>query len=320
MMTVEYLDGVVIGLISDERADHGKFIGHLRQPRKCFANLESGYVRRDRPPRAGNFFWRQGLQVEHVLVGRPTDQVDHDHRLDRTTGPGRGLPPKSWGSVRPPMPSVPILRKFRRVNRSQNEGPGNGRPCSVSMHEAPNAGERNASEFRASVLLGPRRGMRLAKRWAGAKRDAGRRMAGCEGNQSDFDACRLARRHSHGGTGFGSAHSPRRCSVAEKQNGDVDSLTPIPRAGSAAASGVLERVRLRRRAALSVLACVALIVVATLFCFSILHVGPTSGSADVDAHASAEPRVRFPASRGPVRSAPKPDYCAARPESRTRCL
>ena len=112
-MTVEYLDGVVIGLISDERADHGKFIGHLRQPRKCFANLESGHVRRDRPPRAGNFFWRQGLQVEHVLVGRPTDQVDHDHRLDRTTGPGRGLPPQELGqrqaadAQRPDLEEIP---------------------------------------------------------------------------------------------------------------------------------------------------------------------------------------------------------------------
>ena len=40
------------------------------------------------------------------------------------------------GSVNPPRPSVPILKKFRRFNRSQKELELD-RPCSVSMDQLP---------------------------------------------------------------------------------------------------------------------------------------------------------------------------------------
>ena len=91
-------------------------------------------VGRDRPPRTGDLFRREWLQVEHVLVRRAADQINHD---DRLLPSGRRREPlrlsKVEASSAPPRPSVPILRKFRRDIRSQNANREDRFPWSVSM-------------------------------------------------------------------------------------------------------------------------------------------------------------------------------------------
>ena len=115
MVAVEDLDGVVIGLVADERADDDELVHDPGQPRQRLADLDAGDVGRDRPPRAGDLLRRVGLEVEHVLVRRPADQVDQDDRLRATTDtPACASARNRPGNVRPPSPSAPIWRNPRR--------------------------------------------------------------------------------------------------------------------------------------------------------------------------------------------------------------
>jgi hypothetical protein len=68
MMAVEHLDGVVIRLIADQRADDGQPVHHARQARKRFADLHAIDIGGDGPPRTGDFLRRVRLEVEHVLM------------------------------------------------------------------------------------------------------------------------------------------------------------------------------------------------------------------------------------------------------------
>ena len=93
VVAVEDLDGVVVGLVADQRADDDELVHHPRQPRERLADLDAGDVGRDRPPRPGDLLRGVGLEVEHVLVRRPADQVDQDDRLVRPP-PRLGLGPQ----------------------------------------------------------------------------------------------------------------------------------------------------------------------------------------------------------------------------------
>ena len=65
----------------DQRADDSELIHHLREPRHQLADLYSGHVGRDRLEFPANLGRRIRLEIEHVLVRRPSRQVDHDDRL-----------------------------------------------------------------------------------------------------------------------------------------------------------------------------------------------------------------------------------------------
>ncbi len=79
MMAVEHLDRVVVALVADQRAYDDQLVHDPRQAGEGFANLDAGDIGGDRPPRAGDLLGRVRLQVEHVLMWRPADQVDEDH-------------------------------------------------------------------------------------------------------------------------------------------------------------------------------------------------------------------------------------------------
>ena len=72
-----------------------------RQPRKRFANLDAVDVGRDRPPRPGDFLGGVGLEIEHVLMRRPADQVDQDDRFVRRAHARRFLGPQKLRQRKP---------------------------------------------------------------------------------------------------------------------------------------------------------------------------------------------------------------------------
>ena len=97
VVAVVHLDGVVVGLVADQRADDDELVHDPGQPREGFANLDAGDVGGGRLPRAGDFLGGVGLEIEHVLVRRAADQVDQDHRLVRRPDPGGRLGPQEAG-------------------------------------------------------------------------------------------------------------------------------------------------------------------------------------------------------------------------------
>ena len=62
-------------------ADEADLAGDRGDLRKQLADVDARDVRGDRSMRPGDFGGRVRLQVEHVLVRRPTRKEDHDHRL-----------------------------------------------------------------------------------------------------------------------------------------------------------------------------------------------------------------------------------------------
>ena len=77
----------MISLVADQRANDGELIAHLCQLGKGFADVHARDVGMDRFPRTGEFLWGFGFQVEHVLVGRSADEVDHDDGFGRPALP-----------------------------------------------------------------------------------------------------------------------------------------------------------------------------------------------------------------------------------------
>ena len=63
--------------------DDRQFIHHPRHARHKLADLDTGHVGSDRAELTTNFRRRLGLEIEHVLVWRPSRQEDHDDRLFR---------------------------------------------------------------------------------------------------------------------------------------------------------------------------------------------------------------------------------------------
>ena len=72
---------IVRPLGSDDRADEGEFVRHLRHARQLLADLNAGDVRFDGTELAAVFGGCVGLHVPHVLVRRTARQEDHDDRL-----------------------------------------------------------------------------------------------------------------------------------------------------------------------------------------------------------------------------------------------
>ena len=72
--------GMVAGAVhGGDGADDGVLVGHARQPRHQFADVEAGHVGTDRPKLAAVIDRRIGLHVEHVGVRRPARHPDADH-------------------------------------------------------------------------------------------------------------------------------------------------------------------------------------------------------------------------------------------------
>ena len=71
----------VVAVAMAHRTNQGILVRHGRQPRKMLADLHAGHTGRDGTKRPAIFGRRVGLQVEHVEVGRPAEQVDQDARL-----------------------------------------------------------------------------------------------------------------------------------------------------------------------------------------------------------------------------------------------
>ena len=77
----EALEGVVVSSRTDHRADDGEFVHHRCQPRHQFADLDAGHIRGNRLELSPHLARRVGLQIDHVLVGRSSRQINHDHGL-----------------------------------------------------------------------------------------------------------------------------------------------------------------------------------------------------------------------------------------------
>ena len=72
MVAVEDLDGIVVGLVADQRADHDQLVHDPGQAREGLANLDAGDVGRGRPPRARRFpLGASGLRSNMSWCGGP---------------------------------------------------------------------------------------------------------------------------------------------------------------------------------------------------------------------------------------------------------
>jgi hypothetical protein len=77
------LDRIVTGLRTDERADDGELVHHLRHAREEFADLDAIHIRADGLVRSGDLARCIWLQIKHVLMRRSADEIDQDDRLVR---------------------------------------------------------------------------------------------------------------------------------------------------------------------------------------------------------------------------------------------
>ena len=142
MVAVEHLDGVVVGLVADQRAHDDQLVHDPGQARKGLADLDAGDVGGDRPPRAGDFLGRVRLQIEHVLMRRPADQVDQDHRFLRRPHAGGRLGPQQLRQ------GESAERRGRRSGGNsagtEDEGPGSGSGMTSRRRHriSPGKGER----------------------------------------------------------------------------------------------------------------------------------------------------------------------------------
>ena len=73
---------------SNERANEGELIKHRRHTGHQFGDLDARNIGGDRLELAADLRGSIRLEIDHIQVGRPSRQIDHDHRLVRTADPG----------------------------------------------------------------------------------------------------------------------------------------------------------------------------------------------------------------------------------------
>ena len=80
---------------SDDGPDGDQLVHVARQTRQQFANFNTGYTGLDGVEFTANLAHRLHLQIIHVLMGRPSRHVNHDHCLvpqsATFSGLGRGI-------------------------------------------------------------------------------------------------------------------------------------------------------------------------------------------------------------------------------------
>jgi hypothetical protein len=81
----------MIRISPDDRSYQGEPVHDLRDLRQMFTDLNSGNGGGDRFEFAANLGWGIHLQIEHVLMGRPTRQEDHDNGFVGLSDPGFGF-------------------------------------------------------------------------------------------------------------------------------------------------------------------------------------------------------------------------------------
>jgi hypothetical protein len=79
------LDGVVPAAGADDGADEDALVGDSGDLRERLANLDASDLGRDRLELAADLLRGVGLEVPHILVGRPAAEEDVDDRFVRGT-------------------------------------------------------------------------------------------------------------------------------------------------------------------------------------------------------------------------------------------
>lgn len=79
---------------TNERPDERELVRIGGQQRQQLANLKAGQLRRDAGELAANLNRSLRLQIDHVLLRRPTVEMDDDHALLRLPNPRSSFGPK----------------------------------------------------------------------------------------------------------------------------------------------------------------------------------------------------------------------------------